>query len=320
MMSWLNTYRRYACDISRINEMAKSDAKAFVDMTEEVYRNDLRQIAEQILTIPVKRHIIMLSGPSSSGKTTSAQKLADEFRLKGCEVQHISMDNFYLGKDRVRRMPDGKPDFESVEALDIPLVKKSVKELSETGRCDIPKYDFRNSRRTDIIQHLELPSNAVIIIEGIHALNPIFNDVSAEENASKIYVSVKQGIKNNEDYVLTNREIRCIRRLVRDNSFREAPPEKLLEMWTDIVDGEKKYIRPYRYTSDFTVNSIHIYEPCIMKGFATRLLEQIDEKSDYYETAGHLIKSLSEFESIDTSLVPENSLMREFIGGGNYVY
>lgn len=320
MMSWLNTYRRYACDISRINEMAKSDAKAFVDMTEEVYRNDLRQIAEQILTIPVKRHIIMLSGPSSSGKTTSAQKLADEFRLKGCEVQHISMDDFYLGKDRVRRMPDGKPDFESVEALDIPLVKKSVKELSETGRCDIPKYDFRNSRRTDIIQHLELPSNAVIIIEGIHALNPIFNDVSAEENASKIYVSVKQGIKNNEDYVLTNREIRCIRRLVRDNSFREAPPEKLLEMWTDIVDGEKKYIRPYRYTSDFTVNSIHIYEPCIMKGFATRLLEQIDEKSDYYETAGHLIKSLSEFESIDTSLVPENSLMREFIGGGNYVY
>ena len=320
MMSWLNTYRRYACDISRINEMAKSDAKAFVDMTEEVYRNDLRQIAEQILTIPVKRHIIMLSGPSSSGKTTSAQKLADEFRLKGCEVQHISMDDFYLGKNRVRRMPDGKPDFESVEALDIPLVKKSVKELSETGRCDIPKYDFRNSRRTDIIQHLELPSNAVIIIEGIHALNPIFNDVSAEENASKIYVSVKQGIKNNEDYVLTNREIRCIRRLVRDNSFREAPPEKLLEMWTDIVDGEKKYIRPYRYTSDFTVNSIHIYEPCIMKGFATRLLEQIDEKSDYYETAGHLIKSLSEFESIDTSLVPENSLMREFIGGGNYVY
>ena len=320
MMSWLNTYRRYACDISRINEMAKSDAKAFVDMTEEVYRNDLRQIAEQILTIPVKRHIIMLSGPSSSGKTTSAQKLADEFRLKGCEVQHISMDDFYLGKDRVRRMPDGKPDFESVEALDIPLVKKSVKELSETGRCDIPKYDFRNSRRTDIIQHLELPSNAVIIIEGIHALNPIFNDVSAEENASKIYVSVKQGIKNNEDYVLTNREIRCIRRLVRDNSFREAPPEKLLEMWTDIVDGEKKYIRPYRYTSDFTVNSIHIYEPCIMKGFATRLLEQIDEKSDYYETAGHLIKSLSEFESIDTLLVPENSLMREFIGGGNYVY
>ena len=320
MMNWLNTYRRYACDINRINEMAKSDAKAFVDMTEESYRNELCQIAERILTIPAKRHIIMLSGPSSSGKTTSAQKLADEFRLKGCEVQHISMDNFYLGKDNVRKLPNGKPDFESVEALDIPLVKRSVRELSETGRCDIPKYDFKESRRTDIIQHLELSSNAVIIIEGIHALNPIFDDVAAAENASKIYISVKQGVKNGEDYVLTNREIRCIRRLVRDNSFRQAPPEKLLAMWGDIVDGEKKYIRPYRYTGDFTINSIHIYEPCIMKEPAIKLLKQINENSEYYMTAQHLIKSLSGFESMDMSLIPENSLMREFIGGGNYVY
>ena len=300
--------------------MAKSDAKAFVEMTEKMYQSDLRQIAEQILTIPAKRHIIMLSGPSSSGKTTSAQKLADEFRLKGCEVQHISMDDFYLGKDIVRKLPNGKPDFESVEALDIPLVKRSVRELSETGKCDIPKYDFKESKRTDIIQHLELSSNAVIIIEGIHALNPIFNDVATAENVSKIYVSVKQGIKNGEDYVLTNREIRCIRRVVRDNNFREAPPEKLLEMWGDIVDGEKRYIRPYRYTGDFTVNSIHIYEPCIMKEPAIKLLEQINEKSEYYETARHLIQSLSGFENIDTSLIPENSLMREFIGGGNYVY
>ena len=320
MINWLNTYRRYACDINRINEMAKSDAKAFVDMTEESYRNELCQIAERILTIPAKRHIIMLSGPSSSGKTTSAQKLADEFRLKGCEVQHISMDNFYLGKDNVRKLPNGKPDFESVEALDIPLVKRSVRELSETGRCDIPKYDFKESRRTDIIQHLELSSNAVIIIEGIHALNPIFDDVAAAENASKIYISVKQGVKNGEDYVLTNREIRCIRRLVRDNSFRQAPPEKLLAMWGDIVDGEKKYIRPYRYTGDFTINSIHIYEPCIMKEPAIKLLKQINENSEYYMTAQHLIKSLSGFESMDMSLIPENSLMREFIGGGNYVY
>lgn len=320
MINWLNTYRRYACDINRINEMAKSDAKAFVDMTEESYRSELCQIAERILTIPAKRHIIMLSGPSSSGKTTSAQKLADEFRLKGCEVQHISMDDFYLGKDNVRKLPNGKPDFESVEALDIPLVKRSVRELSETGRCDIPKYDFKESKRTDIIQHLELSSNAVIIIEGIHALNPIFNDVAAAENVNKIYISVKQGVKNGEDYVLTNREIRCIRRIVRDNSFRQAPPEKLLAMWGDIVDGEKKYIRPYRYTGDFTINSIHIYEPCIMKEPAVKLLKQINENSEYYVTAQHLIESLSGFESIDTSLIPANSLMREFIGGGNYVY
>ena len=320
MMNWLNTYRRYACDINRINEQAQSDPKGFIEMTEDIFRSDLRFIVEQILTVPVKRHIIMLSGPSSSGKTTTAQKLADEFRAKGCDVQHISMDDFYLGIKYIKKLPNGKPDFESVEALDIPLIKQSIKKLAETGECDIPKYDFRNSCRTDIIQHLELASNAVIIIEGIHALNPIFDDGMADGNISKIYVSVKQGIKNGEDYVLTNREIRCIRRVVRDNSFREAPPEKLLDMWGEIVDGEKKYIRPYRYTSDFTVNSIHIYEPCIMKEPAIKLLRQVSEKSHCYETAQHLIKALSGFESIDDSFIPENSLMREFIGGGKYIY
>lgn len=320
MMKWLNTYRRYACDINRINQQARSDAKGFVEMTENIFKSDLELIVEQILTMPVKRHIILLSGPSSSGKTTTAQKLADEFRAKGCEVQHISMDDFYLGIKYIKTLPNGKPDFESVDALDIPLIKQSIRRLSETGECDIPKYDFRNSCRTDIVQHLELSSNAVIIIEGIHALNPIFNDGMADGNINRIYVSVKQGIKNNEDYVLTNREIRCIRRVVRDNSFREAPPEKLLDMWGEIVDGEKKYIRPYRYTSDFTVNSIHIYEPCIMKEPAIKLLGQVDKESHCYEMAQHLIKSLSGFESIESDIIPENSLMREFIGGGKYIY
>ena len=300
--------------------MAKSDAKGFVEMAESVFHEDLRNIVQNILTLPVKRYVVLLSGPSSSGKTTTAQKLAEEFRKNGCDVKHISMDDFYLGKDIVRKLPDGKPDFESVEALDIPLIKESFLNLAKTGECVIPKYDFKNSRRTNEKQYLKLSSGSAVIIEGIHVLNPVFDNGEYGENISKVYVSVKQGIKNGEDYVLTNREIRCIRRLVRDNSFREAPPEKLLGMWGEIIDGEKRYIRPYRYTSDFTVNSIHIYEPCLMKEPAIKLLEQINENSEYYETARHLIKSLSGFESIDEVLIPENSLMREFIGGGNYVY
>ena len=300
--------------------MAKGDAKGFVEMAESVFHEDLRNIVQNILTLPVKRYVVLLSGPSSSGKTTTAQKLAEEFRKNGCDVKHISMDDFYLGKDIVRKLPDGKPDFESVEALDIPLIKESFLNLAKTGECVIPKYDFKNSRRTNEKQYLKLSSGSAVIIEGIHVLNPVFDNREYGENISKVYVSVKQGIKNGEDYVLTNREIRCIRRLVRDNSFREAPPEKLLGMWGEIVDGEKRYIRPYRYTSDFTVNSIHIYEPCLMKEPAIKLLEQINENSEYYETARHLIKSLSGFESIDEALIPENSLMREFIGGGNYVY
>ena len=320
MLNYLNTYRRYACDIDRINEEAKHNAKDFIKMTEKVFRHDLRLIAEQIVNMPGNRHVVLLSGPSSSGKTTTAKKLADEFKRKDVDVKLISMDDFYLGADHVRRLPDGKPDFESVEALDIPLIKECINILSTTGECVIPKYDFKNSRRSHITQTIRLAENSVIIIEGIHALNPIFSDGMPAERVSKIYVSVKQGIKNNEEYVLTNREIRFIRRLVRDHSFRKTNPEQMISMWESVVDGEKKYIRPYRYTSDFTVNSIHIYEPCIMKEAAVKLLRNINNTHPEYEFAAHLIRSLERFESIDSALVPKNSLVREFIGGGSYSY
>ncbi len=320
MMNFLNTYRRYACDINRINEEAENSPEDFIAMTEKVFRHDLKWIVEQILNGGSKRHVILLSGPSSSGKTTCSQKLSDEFRNHDTDVQLISMDDFYLGADKVKRLSNGKPDFESVEALDIPLIKKSIHQLSTTGECIVPKYDFSKSRRSDITKEIKLGSNSVIIMEGIHALNPIFSEGMSKEKVMKIYVGVKQGIKDNEDYILTNREIRFIRRMVRDYHFRKVDPEYMISMWPSVVDGEKKYIRPYRYTSDFTINSIHIYEPCVMKNTALELLDQIGKHHPDYEFVNHLIDSLNQFKAICPEYVPENSLIREFIGGGCYSY
>ncbi len=320
MMNYLNTYRRYACDIGRINEEARIDPKALVSMTEDVYTHDLKWIAEQILNTEGNRHVVMLSGPSSSGKTTTSKKLSDELAKHGADVQLISMDDFYLGKEHVKRLPDGKPDFESVEALDIPLIKKSIAQLSTTGECVIPTYDFANSRRGEKTKTIHLGDNSVIIMEGIHALNPIFSEGQSKARVMKVYTAVKQGIKNNEDYVLTNREIRFIRRVVRDYHFRQVDPEYMLSMWDTVVEGEKKYIRPYRYTSDFTVNSIHIYEPCVMKEWAIPVLRRIGSSDPHYSFVRKLIAALEQFETVDSSLVPENSLIREFIGGGCYSY
>lgn len=320
MMNYLNTYRRYACDLDRINDEAKYNAADFIQMTEKVFRHELRLIAEQIMNMSSDNHIILLSGPSGSGKTTSAKKLADEFRKNNVDVQVISMDDFYLGIDNICRTEDGKPDFECVEALDIPLIQKCIRELAETGRCIIPKYDFTVSRRSSVTREIKLNHNSVIIMEGIHALNPIFSCGMPKDKIIKIYVSVKQGIKSNEDYILTNRDIRFLRRMVRDYSFRKVAPENMLAMWPTVCDGEYKYIRPYRYTSDFTVNSIHIYEPCVMKDIALNLLTKIEKNIAEREFAERLITSLMKFESIDSSLIPENSLIREFIGGGCYIY
>lgn len=320
MMNYLNTYRRYACDLDRINYEAKNNAADFVRMTEGVFRYDLKLIVEQIMSMNGDRHVILLSGPSGSGKTTTAKKLADEFKMHDIDVQLISMDDFYLGIDYVCKTPDGKPDFECVEALDIPLIRKTIEQLAETGECTIPKYDFKISQRSTETREIKLSHNSVIIMEGIHALNPIFSDGMPTDKVVKIYVSVKQGIKSGEDYVLTNRDIRFLRRVVRDYSFRRVAPENMLEMWPTVCEGEIKYIRPYRYTSDFTVNSIHIYEPCIMKNTALELLQKIEKDNPDREYTDRLIQSLMRFESIDLSLVPENSLIREFIGGGCYIY
>lgn len=320
MMNYLNTYRRYACDINRINAEALSDAGALVTMTEDIYNHDLEWIANQVLGTEGHRHVIMLSGPSSSGKTTTSKKLSDEFLKHGVDVQLISMDDFYLGADFVKKLPNGKPDFESVDALDIPLIKRSIELLATTGECVIPCYDFARSRRSEKTKTITLADNSVIIMEGIHALHPIFSEGQSKAKVMKVYTAVKQGIKDNEEYVLTNREIRFIRRIVRDYHFRKVDPEYMISMWDTVVDGERKYIRPYRYTSDFTVNSIHIYEPCIMRKYAVPILNNINTDNPYYRFARRIREALERFEEIDDSLVPENSLLREFIGGGCYSY
>lgn len=320
MMNYLNTYRRYALDIDRINAEVRKNAADFVNMTENSFRNDLKQTVEQIINMSGDRYVILLSGPSGSGKTTTAKKLADEFKLHDIDAQLISMDDFYLGAEYICKREDGNPDFECVEALDIPLIQDCIKQLAESGECIIPKYDFTKSQRSSVTQKIELNRNSVIIMEGIHALNPVFSEDMPKDKVIKVYVSVKQGIKSQEDYVLTNRDIRFIRRIVRDYSFRKVSPENMLEMWPTVCEGEMKYIRPYRYTSNFTINSIHIYEPCIMKSVALNLFSEIDKSHPDYKFIHRLQTSFSRFETIDLSLVPEDSLIREFVGGGCYLY
>ena len=320
MMNYLNTYRRYAYDLDRINYEAKHEPERLIELNENLLKTDLGFIADRLYEAKEDRHIVLLSGPSGSGKTTCVKKLGDELKKHEIDVIQISMDDFYLGEDKVGRLPDGRPDFESVYALDIPLIKKTMDNLLTYGECVIPKYDFTKSMRSEKTKKVRLEKNSAVIIEGIHALNPVFSEGMPVGNVVKLYVSVKQGIKDSEDYVLTNRELRFIRRLVRDHSYRRVEPSHMLSMWDSVVSGEKKYIRPYRYTSDFTINSIHIYEPCVMKAFALGLLSEISPESPHIEFVEHLKSSLDRFEYIDSGLIPQDSLLREFIGGGSYDY
>jgi len=215
-------------------------------------------------------------------------------------------------------LPNGEYDYEDVQALNIPQLQDCLLSLIKNGYCEKPIFDFVNSKPSDYKQTIKLEKDEIAIVEGIHALNPLILKQIPNENILKVYISVKQGIKNDEELLLSARELRFLRRLVRDFRFRGSAPEQTAFMWKGVCEGEVKNIFPYRKTSNITINSIHLYEPCIMCKDALPLLESFNEDSEHYEFVCKLKDTLIKFNQIDDSLIPKDSLMREFIGGGIY--
>lgn len=323
MQNIVNSYRRYALTLDKINKYAEQDPEGFVLMAENAYRSDIREIAEGILKSQTRCKVIMLAGPSASGKTTTAHMLQEELLELGCGSEIISMDNFYLGQEKVPRTPEGKPDFETVEALNIKQIESCISNLLQFGHCDIAQFDFATSCPKEETVRINLSNDSIAIIEGIHALNPIFTKhIKSVAGIKKIYISVKQGIREpkHSGYLLTAAEIRLFRRIVRDYKFRGSTAEHTLGMWDNVLFGEKKYIVPFKYSGDITINSIHIYEPCITAAEAVPILNEVKQSSEEYAYAMYLIDRAAKFTSISEKYVPENSLMREFLGNGKYNY
>lgn len=323
MLNIVNSYRRYAMTIDKINQYAEKDPAGFVELAENAYRNDIRDIARSVHDSETKCRVIMLAGPTASGKTTTAHMLREELMQLGSGAEIISMDNFYLGAEKVPITPDNKPDFETVYALNIPLIEECISNLLQYGESDIAQFDFATSTPKKETVRVNLKNDSIAIIEGIHALNPIFTKhLTSVKGLKKIYISVKQGIKQTgrKGYVLTAAELRLLRRIVRDHKFRGSTAEHTLGMWDNVLYGEKKYIVPYKYSGDITINSIHIYEPCITGTEAIPILREVSENSAEYDYAQYLIERASMFFPIDEKYVPQNSLMREFFGKGKYKY
>lgn len=323
MMNITNSYRRYALTLREINDYAEHDPKGFVEMSENSYRSDIKEIAKSIKESKEKCRVILLAGPSASGKTTTAKMLNEEFEKIGCGSEIISMDNFYLGEKCVPKTDEGKPDFETVHALNIPQIEHCISNLLEYGWADIAKFNFATSAPLKETTRINLHNDSIAIIEGIHALNPIFTEnLRSVEGLKKIYISVKQGIRKTplSGYMLTAAEIRLMRRIVRDCKFRGSTAEHTMDMWENVLLGEKKYITPYKYTGDITINSLHIYEPCVMAAQAVSYLSKVEKSSSDYNYACYLIERAEQFVGIDEDLIPDNSLLREFLGNGKYRY
>lgn len=303
--------------VGEINNAALNPEK-LIKFAEEQYLNEIYRVA-QVIADNDDIKIVSLAGPSGSGKTTTAHILCERLAELGENTIVVSLDDFYLPYDKLPVLENGKKDIESVASLNTELLKNCFLEIIKTGKTYLPKYNFKT--KTSIPNHklADVGNRGIIIAEGLHALNPVITDLAPRENIFKMYISVNCSIGDNfGEQLLSSRQIRLARRALRDRIFRGTALEETLSLWNGVVEGERKYLYCFKNTADALVKTLHIYEPCIYRDEILALSKELKKGTVCYEYFMRTANALEKFSSIDSSLVPINSLIREFIGNGKY--
>lgn len=304
-------------NIYDLNQLTRNgEIGGIIRISEALQEKKIGYIADEIKG--KHKNFVFISGPSSSGKTTFAKRLAIHLRAVGLKAHPISMDNYYRGND-VPRDIYGKKDYESPEALDIEKFNEDMNSLQINGFARIPDYDFATEARKGY-QELFIDDTGVVIVEGIHGINPAISKGVDRERVHKLYISALTSINIDDHNRLSTTDARLFRRLVRDFKYRNASAERTLGMWADVRFGEDKYIFPYQEEADEIFNSTLIYEHGVLKKYAVPILSVIDKDSVYYAEAQRLLRILSYFIEADDAEVPNTSILREFIGGSVLQY
>lgn len=299
--------------LTQINKMALADADGFVLSEEQRFDSDVSAVVEEFLANS-DYDIVLLAGPSSSGKTTTAGKLARKIEASGRKAYIVSLDDFYLNRDDIPLNEDNMKDYENVTALDLELIRRCFSELIEKRKSELPVFDFMTGCRSEQTKLIELERDDVIIVEGLHALNPAITLGLDESHLYKIYISVSSRVTDEDGRILLNkRNLRLIRRMTRDYKHRNSPVENTFYMWQGVLRGEDRFLFPFESYADVKINSFHAYESCMFKEEALGLLKQVPCESEYYEKAQELISALNRFVTINESHLPENSLLNEFL-------
>lgn len=290
-----------------VNNSAKNCAPVFIEYGESSY---LKNLTEAMLSALEKR-IILISGPSASGKTTTAKKLAEYFSAIGKKAAVISMDDFYKNRSEMPII-DGKPNPEVIEALELPLLEEVLGNFLEKGRASLPIYDFADGVRRNDAYELDTGKDGYLIMEGLHAINPKIFEHIEKDRCYRIYVSPHSGFVG-EKLTLERKELRFLRRLVRDFYKRGSSAENTFEMWQSVCACEDIYIRPLGKTADRMIDTTHAYEICILKETAETVLRTVGKESVFYSEANRLLSFLSEVYPLPISAVPGTSLLNEFL-------
>jgi len=312
-----NILQRRLTDLHQINKSVNDDVRTRIKIDDGIFAAKIEKVVDYVLKNRDFK-MIMLAGPSGSGKTTTAKMLEAEILKNGINAAVVSLDHFFVRDETTPRYADGSYNYECVHALDLPAVQKSLNELITTGTCKIPNFSFKTKGRVGEID-IDV-SGGIAIIEGIHALNPLICENLSAKNLFKIFVSVESAIFEDDELVLSPREMRLIRRAIRDFNFRHASAELTLSMWPGVVNGEKQYIYPHKGTADVDLNSMHSYEPCVFAREVIKLFGGVESGKTGYDLAQKIVSAMQKFSQIDEKMLPKTSLLREFTGDGIFKY
>lgn len=299
--------------------IASGQLREFIRVNEALHDKSLAEIAEDILRMDARA--IFLAGPSSSGKTTTANRLKIHLRVLGMHPVLISMDNFYLNRPDVPLDEHGKPDLESLYALDIELFRHCIRDLLDGKTAQLPEYDFATGMRKEKSIPLRISHDQMLIIEGIHGLNPELHKGFEPGEICKFYLSELTCLNLDDHNRIRTTDARLLRRIVRDYQFRGTTPEKTLAMWDSVRRGEEKWIFPYQEQADIVFNTALHYELPVLRRYAYDMLQRITPDEPDYFRANRLIKILNYFlPAPDDAMqeIPPLSILREFIGGNTF--
>ena len=294
-------------------------ATDIINISEALQEKKLAMIAEDIAQRKGVK-LVLLAGPSSSGKTTSCKRLSIQLAVNGLKPLQISLDDYFVDRDKTPKDENGEYDFESIYALNLDLLNDQFNALFRGEEVDLPKYDFPSGKSIKSGKKLKLEPNNVLVVEGIHALNPELTAHIPEEQIYRVYASALTTILlDNHNYIPTT-DNRLLRRIIRDYKYRGVSAQETIHRWPSVRAGENKWIFPFQENADAMLNTAMLYELSVLKMQAEPLLQQVPENCEEYAEAYRLLKFLKYFKGIPYNNLPPTSLLREFLGGSSFHY
>lgn len=291
----------------------------FIRIAEALHEKKIAEIADNIAAEIDKRRLILIAGPSSSGKTTFAQRLMIQLKVNGIKPVAISLDDYFVDREKTPLDENGEYDFESLYAIDLELFNKDLKRILAGEEVEIPTFNFHTGKREYRGHSIQINPKQPIILEGIHALNDKLTSSISRDKKFKIYISAITQLNLDEHNRIPTTDARLVRRIVRDSKFRSNDAERTLSMWESVRRGEEKNIFPFQEEADVMFNSALIYELSVLKKYAEPLLKQVSTKSPYFSEAKRLLKFLNYFVALKKEEdIPKTSILREFIGGSSF--